>query len=147
MNILVTGRGTSGSWQIRGAQLGREIGATVQPQANSFKGFDLVILVKRPTTDILNRIRQRGLPLVWDVVDSWPQPQGNVWSEQQAKEWLYKEIDTIKPVAIVAATEQMADDIRGFPTLTLPHHAGQGKEPIRSATRSSALVTKVLRST
>ena len=133
MNILVTGRGTSGSWQVRGLQLGHAIGAIVQPQANSFKGVDLVVLVKRPTPDILNRIRQRGLPLVWDAVDAWPQPQGNSWTEQQAKDWLYREIDTIKPVAIVAATQQMADDINGMPTLTLPHHGrtGQGMNPIR----------------
>lgn len=132
MNVLCTGRGTSGSWQIRAVQLGRAIGATVQPQANNLKGFDLVILVKRPTADLLARIRQRGVPLIWDVVDSWSQPAGNSWTEAQAKDWLYREIEVIKPVAIVAATEQMAADIKGIPTLALPHHGRPGPmNPIR----------------
>lgn len=137
MKLLITGRGTSGSWIVRGSQLGHAIGATVQPQANSLKGYDLVILVKRPTADLLARIRQRGLPVVWDVVDAWPQPVGNSWDEQKAKEWLAREIEVIKPLAIVAATERMAEDCRGVSTLALPHHGrpGQGINPVRDKIR------------
>lgn len=134
MNILVTGRGTSGSWVVRGLQLGHAIGATVQPQANSIKGYDAVIVVKRCPPDLLARINQRGVPIVWDVVDAYPQPEGNAWDEVKAKQWMANQMSVMRPKAIVAATEQMAKDCKEFgPVLALPHHArpGQERNPIR----------------
>lgn len=134
MNILVTGRGTSGSWIVRGLQLGHAIGATIQPLANSVKGFDLVVVVKRCPPDLLARIKQRGVPVVWDIVDAYPQPEGNAWDESQAKQWLANQMMVMQPDAIVAATDRMAKDCAEFgPVLALPHHArpGQGQNPIR----------------
>lgn len=124
--ILVTGRGTSGSWQIRGVQLGRAIDADVHPKAPSAKGYDLAILVKRPSVPISGDV-----PLVWDVVDSWPQPQGNLWGRDECMAWAAGQIRAIKPIAIVAATEAMAEDFRefGLPVLALPHHARPSATP------------------
>jgi len=135
VNILVTGRGSSGSWQIRGAQLGKAIGAHVEANVNSVKGFDVAVIVKRPRLDLLERLRQRGIPIIWDIVDAWPQPHGNLWSRGECVDWLQKEVNTIKPQALVAATQAMADDCKSFglPVLPLPHHArpGQPLNPIR----------------
>lgn len=137
MNVIVTGRGTSGSWKIRGEQLGVAIGATVQANANKLAGFDLGIVVKRGPADLLHRIRVAKLPLIYDVVDGWPQPVGNhEWKREQCMSWLRRQVHEIKPIGIVAATQVMAADCAefGLPVLALPHHArpGQRRNPIRN---------------
>lgn len=140
MRILVTGRGTSGSWKIRGEQLGREIGATVDARATDVQGYDLAIVVKRYTTDLIARLRWAKVPIVWDIVDSWPQPHGNFWSEAEAKDWLRRQIDSLKPIGVVAATRAMggACEWSRRPVLSLPHHARPGDEinPVRERVES-----------
>lgn len=136
MNILVTGRGVSGSWRIRGEQLGNAIGATVDTSPTELKCFDLAIVVKRPRTDLIRRLHDAKVPIVWDVVDAWPQPIGNDWDRERCMLWLRAELGTIRPAAIVAATRAMARDCEGFglPVLALPHHArpGQRINPLRA---------------
>ena len=131
MRILVTGRGSGGSWQIRGEQLGKAIGATVDPGGASLKGYDLAIAVKRPRADLLQRLRDAKVRIVWDVVDAWPQPAGNDWGKPECIDWLRREVDAIKPAAIVASTKVMATDCEQFsmPVLYLPHHARPGQRP------------------
>lgn len=135
MKILVTGKGSSGSWAIRGLQLGGAIGATVLPRALDVGPYDLAVLVKRSPPDLLVRLHQAQVPIVWDVVDAWPQPEGNRWSRDACLSWLRGQISSIRPVGIVAATQAMATDCAefGVPVLTLPHHARPGlqRNPIR----------------
>lgn len=135
MNILVTGSGSSGSWIIRGQQLGTTIGATVLARAIDMEPFDAVVVVKRPPPDLVARVHRTGVPLVWDVVDAWPQPAGNEWCRAACMAWLRDQIAAIRPTAVVAATQAMAADLAefGLPVLTLPHHArpGQRINPIR----------------
>lgn len=137
MNLLVTGNGRSGSWKIRGEQLGAAIGATVIPKATSAEGFDGVVLVKRPTQDMLAAYRRT--PIIWDVVDSHPQPIGNSWSKDESMDWLREQMLWIRPTAVVAATEAMAADMAEFevPVLALPHHYRPGivQNPIRDEIR------------
>jgi hypothetical protein len=136
MNLIITGRGTSGSWKIRGEQLGAAIGAAVQANANKLSGFDLGIVVKRAPADLMHRMRVARLPVVYDVVDGWPQPVGNhEWRRTECMQWLRRQVSEIKPVGIVASTKVMATDCAefGLPVLALPHHArpGQRRNPIR----------------
>ncbi len=135
MNVLFTGRGTSGSWLIRGEQLGRAVGATVLPRAVDIGPFDLAVVVKRPPPDLLRRIHEADVPLVWDIVDAWPQPLGNEWEAAKCLQWLEEQVRWIRPAAIVAATQMQAFDCRAFkvPVLMLPHHARPGlqRNPIR----------------
>lgn len=142
MNILITGRGTSGSFQIRGHQLGEAIGATVLPKAIDIGPFDLAVVVKRPEPDLVRRIHAADVPLVWDIVDAWPQPQGNAWTRDECVAWLRQQVQQIRPAGIVAATEAMAADCAefGVPVLILPHHArpGQAINPIREQVRTVA---------
>lgn len=122
--MVVTGRGSSGSWQIRGIQLGDAIGAKVQ--INAVSPGELTILVKRSIG--LRRV-------VWDVVDAWPQPFGNEWDKVKCLRWMDAQIATIRPIGIVAATQQMANDCAWYkvPVLALPHHCRPGIErnPVR----------------
>jgi hypothetical protein len=133
MKLLFTGRGTSGSWQIRGAQLGQAMGATVQPNATSATGFDAAILVKRADEALLSTLRRAKVPIIWDIVDSWPQPDGNSWGHAQCMAWLASELARISPQAVIAATQAMAEDVRliarGLPVLALPHHHRPGLKP------------------
>lgn len=139
MRVLVTGRGKSGSWVIRGEQLGSAIGAVVQPNAGSVRGFDACIVVKRPRLELLDKAHQSKVPIIWDVVDSWPQPNGNYWSKAECLRWLAEEVKVIKPAAIVAATQVMASDCLhfGVPVVSLPHHARpkQNVNPVRESVR------------
>jgi hypothetical protein len=132
MKILFTGRGTSGSWAIRGAQLAHALNAEAVPNA-IHSDADIVVVVKRIEDRTLRAMRSRKI--VWDIVDSWPQPTGNDWSEREANAWLAREIERIKPDALIAATARMADDLRSFglPVLWLKHHHRPGirRNPIR----------------
>lgn len=135
MKALVTGRGTSGSWQIRGLQLGAALGATVEANASKVAGYDVAIVVKRAPDDLLHRLRTVGVPIIWDVVDCWPQPAGNAWPVGDCRAFLAQRVAALKPVAIVAATRAMAADCKDFalPTLALAHHARpqQRVNPVR----------------
>lgn len=140
MNVLLTGRGTSGSWQIRGVQLGAAIGATVVPRALDVAGFDLAVIVKRAEPDLLHRLHRAAVPIVFDVVDAWPQPVGNYWNRAECMAWLADEVRRIQPAGLVAATRAMAKDceVFGLPTLMLAHHARPGIErnPVRDKVRA-----------
>jgi hypothetical protein len=133
--ILITGRGTSGSWEIRGVQIGQTIGATVLPNAPDIVPYDLAVLVKRPTSDLLERLHRAKVRIVWDVVDSYPQPTGNDWTKARCQAWLEEMVLMVRPSGIVAATQAMASDCErfGVPVLTLPHHARPGlrQNPLR----------------
>jgi len=126
VKILITGRNRSGSFIIRGEQLGAAIGATVDLKGSS-KGFDLTVVVKRLTPDVLARVSGN---VVVDVVDAWPQPAGNDWDRKQSMAWLRDYVGRVNLVGIVAATQQMAVDCKefGVPVLCLPHHARPNQE-------------------
>jgi hypothetical protein len=130
MRLLFTGRGTSGSWQIRGSQLAAALGADAVPNALDVRAYDLAVVVKRAPPELLQRIRAAGIPLVWDVVDAWPQPEGSTWNRGRCLEWLRAKVSEIRPAGIVAATSAMAADCAefGLPVLALPHHARPTQE-------------------
>ena len=82
--ILITGTGTSGSWKIRGEQLGAAIGAEIMPRAAlaNCRRADVVVLVKRASPEALSAIKAAGLRVVWDVVVAWPQRPGHAMTER-----------------------------------------------------------------
>lgn len=135
MRILITGRGTSGSWKIRAEQLGAPIGATVRSDAPAecISAHDVSVLVKRPTAELVARLRASGRPWIWDVVDSWPQPVGNEWGERQARDWMWSMVTRCQPSGIVAATPKMRADLLSMDyhgrSICLPHHARPGLSP------------------
>lgn len=135
MKLLVTGRGSSGSWQIRGAQLGKALDATVRPREMALRDFSAAVMVKRPCPTQVARAHHFGVPIIWDIVDAWPQPEGNGWDRDWSMGWLRQQVEGWRPAAIVAATRAMAADCAefGVPVLALPHHARPGiaRNPIR----------------
>jgi hypothetical protein len=146
LNILVTGNGKSGSYKIRGEQLGKAIGADVIPNALDVGAYDVVVLVKKPRLDVADRCRRASVPLVYDVVDAWPQPEGNYWPRETCLSWLQSTLKALKPQGVIAATHAMALDCETAlreighkaSVLYLPHHARPGLErnPIREEVRT-----------
>ncbi len=137
--ILFTGRGTSGSWRIRGEQLGHALGANVCAAAEKLPRCDLAVLVKRPSPGLVARLHLAKVPIIWDILDAYPQPHGNDWDRETCMTWLRQSVESIRPSALVAATEQMARDCAefGLPVLALRHHARPRQEinPIRERVR------------
>lgn len=125
MKLLVTGRGTSGSWQIRGKQLGEAIGAHIAPRASNFRGYSPIIVVKRLNDELLGALRQQKRKWIWDMVDCWPQSQFIPgMARGDAIHWLQQEIQDKRPDAIVFSTHRMLIDSHwAGPALVLPHHA------------------------
>ena len=125
MNILVTGRGTSGSWKVRGVQLGKALGARVKPKADESDIYwaDAVVLVKRPLHDFMHALKQSGKPWFWDVVDFYPQPAATGWSKKYAISWVQKQIKTYKPTGVIWPNEKMALDCSNSENdIVLYHH-------------------------
>lgn len=140
--LIVSGTGKSGSWVVRGEQLGAAIGATVQPRAQSFSGYQGAILVKRPPADLLARVHAARIPVIYDVVDAWPQPEGNRWERNTCMEWLRGCFKQVRPRAVVVASQVMAHDCAectdpSVKVLVLPHHSRpeQGVNPVRETVR------------
>lgn len=115
-------------------------GATVQPMALDVAPYDLAVLVKRAPAALVERLHHAHVPIVWDVVDGWPQPVGNEWNRDECLAWLRGMVKAVRPRAIVAATQAMATDCGefGVPVLYLPHHARPGIEanPIRESVQT-----------
>jgi hypothetical protein len=125
LRILVTGKGgPTGSWQIRGEQLGHALGATIAPAAGSrqLDQADVIVVVKRISAELLQSLS--GRRWVLDFVDGWPQPRGNEWGKAEAIAWLRGRLRTLNPTAVVFPTTRMRED-SGWtgPAIVLPHHA------------------------
>lgn len=137
MKLLFTGRGKSGSWAIRGSQIGAAIGATVKQgiTVEDCKAADLVVVVKRATDEILAPIRKAGVPWVFDALDFYPQPACSTWNESQAVEWVQSHLPRYAPAAIIWPNERMRRDCDiGLPGMVLRHHHRPGIKvnPIRA---------------
>lgn len=100
------------------------LGALAVPKVTDANGMDVVVLVKRPGAGQLGQLRDSSKRLVWDIVDSWPQPEGNMWSRAECMAWLRAQLSIIRPDALIAATRQMAEDCGefGLPVSCVPHH-------------------------
>lgn len=124
MNLVVTGTGKSGSWRIRGDQLGAAVGAKVLPRCTDFRACALAVYVKRVSIEALVALRKANIRWVWDIVDAWPQPEGNTWGTDQAVSWLRGQLQRLQPYAVVFTTKAMQED-SGWegPSIVLPHHA------------------------
>ena len=123
--ILFTGGGTSGSWKVRGEQLGTACGAKVKPNApiQDCKQADVIVAVKRFRPELLDAIRASGRPWVWDVVDFYPQPACSTWHAEGAIQWVQSRIQEYNPTAVIWPNRRMRDDCDiGLPGIVLPHH-------------------------
>ncbi len=138
MNVLTVGTGTAGSWAIRGMQLGGAIGArvTTAPAFLDWGWADAVVLVKRAGRQWADMAHRYRVPIVWDALDFWRQPQDCGATEREAMALLDAELMAIHPAVTIGATRAMAEAAGG---VYLPHHSRPGLVP----TPAAAAVTVV----
>lgn len=127
MNVLMIGSG-KGSWEVRGLELGKAIGARVTraPSDDDMRWADVVVMVKRALfswAELAHRFRK---PVVWDALDFWKQPEQNGLSESEARALLQDMIARHRPALVIGATEAMAQAAGG---VYLPHHSRPGLTP------------------
>lgn len=135
MKLAFTGNGTSGSWKIRGEQIGQALGASVCPRATKFDA-DLIVVVKRVPEALASALR--GRRWVWDIVDAYPQPLAASWTREESIAWMRAQIARLNPTAIIWPNQRMQSDV-GFdgPQTVIYHHHRPGirRNPIRKAVR------------
>lgn len=134
--ILFTGGGTSGSWQVRGVQLGNELGARVKARASAqdCQQASIIVAVKRINAELHAAIRQSRKPWVWDIVDAYPQPTCTHWDKGTAIGWVRGQIAKYRPTGVIWPNQRMREDCdSGLPGVVLPHHCrpGYSVNPIR----------------
>ncbi len=138
MKLLVVGSG-SGSWTMRGQQLGAALGARVtsSPTSNDWRWADVAILVKRFGARLAPHAKAVGVPVVWDALDCWRQPMDNVLGEGEATARLRAQAQATGARLVIGATEAQAAAVGG---VYLPHHswAGLTPAPVRETVRTVA---------
>lgn len=131
MRLLVTGKGSAGSWTVRGEQLGAALAAVVKPHAalEDVQACDLVLVVKRTPEPVLAALRAARRRWVLDVVDFYPQPAANAWTRAEAIRWVRNRIAELAPSAVIWPNQRMADDCEvDLPSMVLYHHHRPGIE-------------------
>lgn len=119
--ILFTGRGTSGSWQIRGAQIAKAMGEKAIPKAREshVASADTVVVVKRLDRPEL----LKGKRWAWDLVDFYPQPECTKWCRSEAIHWVKSQIQKHQPTGVIFPNKRMAQDCKtSKPSTTIYHH-------------------------
>lgn len=127
MNVLIVGGG-NGSWQVRGVQLGRAIGARVKTALldADLAWADLVVLVKHAGPKYALMVHAAKKPIVWDALDFWEQPEQNSLDEKRSKALLQEHIHAMQPRLVIGANASMGRDAKG---VHLQHHAWPGLTP------------------
>lgn len=141
MQLLFTGRGTSGSWSIRGEQLGQACNAVVRQAASAehCKAADVIVAVKRVNDPLLAALRESGRPWAFDCVDFYPQPHCTGWSRVESIEWVKAQIKRLGPSAVIWPNRRMREDCdTGLPGMVLPHHhrPGIAVNPVRHSVQT-----------
>lgn len=128
MNILVVGGDTKGAWKMRGQQLGRAMGArvTATPTHADWSWAELVVLVKHAAVCWRAETQRLTVPVVWDVLDVWAQPEDNAKTIEEQVQAVRAIQHEAGVSVLVGATRVMADDLGG---IYLTHHARIGLKP------------------
>ena len=119
MNILITGTGHGGSWQIRASQLGKVLDAQVVPLANDIQisRADVVINVKHTVPNI-----KYATVSVLDIIDAYPQPTCMSCEKNACIEWGRRYCAPY--TYTIAATHKMQQDLKT--DFWLRHHYRPG---------------------
>lgn len=119
--VLFVG-GERGSWAVRGVQMADALGAraVVDPERHDWDWAQIVVLVKRGIDKYGEMAKRSRLPIVWDVLDYWQQPEEN-------QKPIAEHVQTVLELAsrwnvgtLIGATQAMAEAIDG---VYIPHHS------------------------
>lgn len=138
MKIVFTGRGTSGSWQIRGIQMAEALKADAvrMASADDLRKYDVIVAVKRIDATLLQSLRRSGRPWVWDMVDPYPQPGCSGWTRDQSIRWVKNQIRDLAPAAVIYPNAKMRYDVGTYGPVIYHHYRpGIAANPIRERIR------------
>lgn len=123
--ILIVGADSKGSWQVRGLELGRAIGArvTLSPTDGDWRWAQVIVLVKRAADHWGKTARRGGVPVVWDALDFWAQPEDNTLGREEHIAAASALARRCGAALVIGATAAMAADLGG---VALPHHSRPG---------------------
>jgi hypothetical protein len=151
MNILFTGAGRHGSWQMRGIQLAAQR-ASWRAVSNATKtdlsNVDVVVVVKNAGDETLNLLRHWRGPIVYDPLDFWtsfPKRRNEftrIDSPAAACEAFGEHFRRMNPALILCPTRAMAEDIAGLgiPVDVFYHHFDPRLETIPPNTGRKKIV-------
>lgn len=129
LRVCFTSRSSAGAWQIRGQQIAAMRSnwtAINQPTDEDLEQADLVCLVKKPDPRVIERARQIGKPLVFDIVDSWAQPEDglNCTDTSKARDLFAQAWRRIGADGYIFPTRCMQEDLGALvrQKITIYHH-------------------------
>lgn len=129
LRVCFTSRSSAGAWQIRGQQIAAMRSnwtAINQPTDKDLHQADLVCLVKKPDPRVIDRVRQMGKPLVFDIVDSWAQPDDGLkyTDASKAHELFAPAWRRIGADGYIFPTRRMQEDLGALvrDKITIYHH-------------------------
>ena len=114
-----------GSWEVRGRQMAAALTAkaTQKPVMADWRWADAVILVKHAIDEWGATAKRCNVPLIWDVLDYWQQPDENERTVEDYRQVIAKRAAQCGIGTLIGATQQMARDIGG---VYIPHHSRPG---------------------
>jgi len=127
MNITFAGHESKGAWLIRAKEIAPYLNAKLDPLFLNSNNCNLVIIVKRPEPEVINRIKRQSIPIIWDIQDSFPQlPKNNYGelSKDKILDYYVKLLKEISPTIVISTNSQMKKDIEelGFKSVIINHH-------------------------
>lgn len=129
VNVCFTSRSSAGAWQIRGEQIASTRSnwkALNKPSDKDLEQCDLVCFVKKPDSKTIDRARKMGKPIVFDIVDSWAQPDDGLEYTDlgMARELFGRSWKEIKADGYIFPTRRMQDDLGSLVQnkITIYHH-------------------------
>jgi hypothetical protein len=141
MKVLFTRSPEGGTWAVRAVQIASmrddwQAKSVLEITKRELAAFDLVVLVKRPAPQLLEMVRAVGVPLIYDIIDIWPQDMPFQRPVKDSVDFIWQVVQYIQPNGLIFATRQMMLDIIGDGVpgcATIYHHSrhGQAKNPIR----------------
>jgi hypothetical protein len=129
LRVCFTSRSSAGAWQIRGQQIAAMRSnwvATSQPSDEDIEQADLICLVKKPDIHVIERARQMRKPLVFDIIDSWAQPEDGLkcHNTHEARELFLPVWRQINADGYIFPTWRMQEDLGALVKnkVTIYHH-------------------------
>jgi hypothetical protein len=129
VRVLFTSKSSAGTWQIRGEQIAATRSNWVaknEPTDEDVMACDLLCVVKKPVGEVIERARALGKPIVYDIVDSWAQPEDGLKyaSVAAARELFGPAWRALQADGYIFPTRRMQLDLGGLVAhgITIYHH-------------------------
>ena len=145
VSVLFTSKSSAGSWQIRGQQIScmrSNWKAINKPTESDVAKCDILCVVKKPDLNIIDLARKMGKIIVYDIVDSWAQPDdGQKYTNKElARDFFARAWEQINADAYIFPTRRMQDDLGLLvkKSITIYHHHWPqiGLNPLRQKVRT-----------